>query len=62
MDVITKQYPKDQEKYRVATKLKTIRTVNRKACDNGRKSGGGRIEFTFYGLFENLWEGSPEVI
>ena len=65
-----KQYPEDQEKCpnkeklnkgRVAAKLKTIRTVCRKACDNGRKSGGGRIVFTFYGICGNLWGGSSAV-
>ena len=65
-----KQYPKDQEKYpnkeklnkdRVAAKLKAIRTGYMKECDNGRKSSGGRIVFTFYGLCENLWGGSPAV-
>ena len=63
-----KQYPKHQEKYpseeklnknRVAAKLKTIRRGPRKACNNGRKSSGSRIEFTCYGLCENLWRGSP---
>ena len=63
-----KHYPKHQEKYpneeklnknRVAAKLKTIRRGHRKACNNGRKSSGSRIEFTFYGLWENLWRGSP---
>ena len=57
-------YPEDQEKYpnkekpnkdRFAAKVNTIRSGYRKACDNGRKSGGGRIVLTFYGLFENLW-------
>ena len=38
-----------------------VRTGYRKACDNGRKSGGGRIAFTFYGLCENLWGESPAV-
>ena len=65
-----KQYPEDQEKYsnkeklnkdRVAAKLKTIMTGYRKVCDNRRKSGGCRIVFTFYGLCENLWGGSPAV-
>ena len=64
-------YPEDQEKYpnkekpnkdRFAAKLKTIRSGYRKACDNGRKSGGGRIVLTFYGLCENLWVWSPTVI
>ena len=70
LDIMMRQYPEDQEKYpnkekltkdRVSAKLKTIRTGYRKACDNGRKSGGGRIVFTFYGLCENLWSGSPAV-
>ena len=65
-----KQYPEDQEKYRnkeklnkgrVTAKLKTIRTGYRKACENGRKSGGGRMVLTFYGLCGNLWGGSPAV-
>ena len=50
LDIMLKQFPEDQEKYpskeklnkdRVAAKLKMIRMVYRKACDNGRKSGGG---------------------
>ena len=70
LDIMLKQYPEDQEKYsnkeklnndRVAVNLKTIRTGDRKACDNGRKSGGGRIVFIFYGLCENLLGGSPAV-
>ena len=63
LDIMLKQYPKHQEKYpseeklnknRVAAKLKTTRRGHRKACNNGRKSSGSRIEFTFYGLCENL--------
>ena len=70
LDIMLKQYPEDQEKYlnkeklnndRGAANLKTIRTGYRKACDNGMKSGGGRIVFIFYGLCENLLEGSPAV-
>ena len=58
-----RQCSEDQEKNpnkeklnkdRVVAKLKTIKTGYRKACDNGRKSGGGEIVFTFYGLFKNL--------
>ena len=65
-----KQYPKDQEKYpnkekldkdRVAAKLKTIRVGYRKACDNGMKTGGSRIVFTFCGLRKNYWGGSSAV-
>ena len=63
MDILLKQYPKDKEKHpnkkklnkgRVAAKLNTIGKGYGKACDNGRKSGGGKIVFTFYGLCENL--------
>ena len=70
VDIILKQYPKDQEKYpnkekvnkdRFATKLKSIRTGYRKACDNEKKSGGGRIVFIFYRICESLWGGSPAV-
>ena len=65
-----KQHPEDQDKYpnkekrnkdRVVAKLTTIKTGYRKACDNGRKSGGGRIVFTFYGLCEHFWGRSPAV-
>ena len=48
-------------KGRIAEKLKTTRKGCRKACDSGRKSGGGRIILTFYGLCENLLGGSPAV-
>ena len=63
LDIMFKQYPKDQEKYpnkeklnkdRVAAELKNIRTGNRKTCNNGRESGGDRILLTFYGLCGNL--------
>ena len=52
LDIMLKQYPEDQEKYpnrekrnkdRVAAKLKAIITGYKKACDNGRKSVGGKI-------------------
>ena len=57
------KYPKKEElnKDRVAAKLKTNRTGYRKSCDNGKKSGDGRIVFTFYGLCENHRGGSPAV-
>ena len=64
-DIMLKQCPEDQEKYpnkeklnkdRVAAELKRFRTGYRKAWDNGRKSRGSRVVFTFYGLCENLWE------
>ena len=33
----------------------------RKAVDAGKRSGGGRVVFTFFNLCENLWGGSPAV-
>ena len=70
LDIMLKQYPEDQEKQpnkeklnkdRVEANLKAIRTGYRKAYDNGRKSGGGRIVFTFYELCQSFWGGSPAV-
>ena len=48
-------------KERVSAKLKKMRTDHKKAVDSGRKSGGGRVVFTFYNLCESLWGGSPAV-
>ena len=48
-------------KNRIAAKLKKIRTNFRKAVDTGRKSGGGRIVFSFYDLCEKIWGSSPAV-
>lgn len=48
-------------KERVSAKLKKMRTDYKKAVDSGRKSGGGRVVFTFYNLCESLWGGSPAV-
>ena len=61
--LIIENYPKagDSERYpnyniveavitkeRVSAKLKKIRTQFKIAVDCGKKSGGGRIDFTFY--------------
>ena len=69
-------YPKDgdPEKYlnygiieavitkeRVSAKLKKIRTQFKKGEDHGKKSGGGRIVFTFYTISQNIWGNSPAV-
>ena len=46
---------------RIGGKLKTIRTNFKKAVDTNKRSGGGRVVLTFYGLFEKLWSGSTAV-
>ena len=46
-------------KERVSAKLKSIRTNFKKAVDTGKRSGGGRIIFTFYELCERIWGGCP---
>ena len=60
-DIMLKQYPEDQEKYpnkekrnkdRVAAKLKTIRTGDRKACDNGRKRVVLELRLLFTGFLK----------
>ena len=48
-------------KDRVAAKFKRIRTNFKKAADAGKRSGGGRIIFTFYDLCNDLWGKSPSV-
>ena len=48
-------------KERISAKIKIIRTDFRKAVDNGKKSGSGRIVFTFYSLCQSLWRSSPAV-
>ena len=67
---MSKEYPEDLEKFpnkstitkeRITAKLKSIRNGFKKAAAGGRKSGGGRVVFVFYDLFENLWGGSPAV-
>ena len=46
---------------RILAKIKIIRTDFRKAVDSGKKSGGGRVVFTFYSLCQSLWGSSPAV-
>ena len=53
LDLITKD--------RVSAKMKSIRSNFKKAVDSGKRSGGGRIIFTFYELCEKIWAGSPAV-
>ena len=68
-EIVTKEYPdgehyqnkKSMTKDRVTAKLKSIRTGFKKAADTGRRSGGGRVVFTFYDLCMNLWGGLPSV-
>ena len=48
-------------KERISAKIKIIRTDFRKAVDSGKKSGSGRIVFTFYSLCQSLWRSSPAV-
>lgn len=68
-DIMMKGYPEGEQyqnkrsmtKDRVTAKLKNIRTGFKKAADAGRRSGGGRVVFTFYDLCINLWGGSPSV-
>ena len=74
--LVIENYPKvgDSEKYsnydfveavitkeRVSVKLKKIKTQFKKAVDCGKKSGGGRIGFTFYTICQNIWGNSPAV-
>ena len=49
LDSITKE--------RVSAKLKSIRTNFKKTVDTGKRSGGGKIIFTFYELCERIWGG-----
>ena len=60
-DVTTYQNKDQINKDRVAAKLKMIRAGFRKAVDAGKRSGGGRVVFTFFNLCESLWGGSPAV-
>lgn len=43
----------------LSNKLKAIRLKFRKAVDEGRKSGNGRVVFLYYELCEKIWGGSP---
>ena len=52
-DIITKD--------RVAAKIKNIRTDFKKACDSGKKSGGGRVVFANYSICQGLWGSCPAV-
>ena len=76
-EILVENYPRDEvdkEKYpnaekigevltkdRISAKLKIIRADFRKAIDKGKRSGGGRVVFTFFDLCEQLWGGSPAV-
>ena len=53
LDSITKEW--------ISDKLKSIRTNFKNTVDTGKKSGGGRIIFTFYELCERIWGGCPTV-
>lgn len=53
LDSITKE--------RVSAKIKSIRANFKKAVDTGKRSGGGRIIFTYYDICEKIWGGSPAV-
>ena len=64
--VADEQYPRTNDlnsitKERVSVKIKSIRGNFKKAVDSGKKSGGGRIIFTFYDICERIWGGSPAV-
>ena len=48
-------------KKRISDKLKPIRTNFKNTVDTGKKSGGGRIIFTFYELCERISGGCPTV-
>ena len=43
----------------LSNKLKAIRLKFRKAVNEGRKSGNGRVVFIYYELCEKIWGGSP---
>ena len=45
----------------MSAKLKKIRAQFKKAVGCGKKSGGGRIVFTFYTICQNVWGNSPAV-
>ena len=64
LENMSKEHPEGPEKFpnksiitkeRITAKLKSIRTGFKKAADAGRKSGGGRVVFMSYDLYENLW-------
>ena len=43
------------------TKKKSIRSGIKKAIDCGKKSGGGRVVFTFFDFCNDSWGGCPAV-
>ena len=43
----------------LSNKMKAIRLKFRKAVDEGRKSGNGRVVFIYYELCEKIWGSSP---
>ena len=61
------KYPNGEKIGKVLTKdqisamLKIICTDFRKAIDQGKRGGSGRVVSTFFDLCEQLWEGSPAV-
>lgn len=60
----TEDFPKARclervSKDRIAAKLKSIRKSYKKAVDLGKRSGGGRVVMTFYGLCNDIWAGAP---
>ena len=48
-------------KERILRKIKRIKSSYRKAVDNGRKSGCGKVVATFYDECNEIWSGSPAV-
>ena len=48
-------------KDRTSAKIEIIRAEFRKAVGSGKKSGGGRVVFTFYSLCQSFWGSSPAV-
>ena len=46
---------------RTATKVKAIRKGYKKAIDTGKKSGGGRIVWSFYDICNEIWGGCPAI-
>ena len=48
-------------KERILRKIKRIKNSYRKAVDNGRKSGCGKVVATFYDECSQIWSGSPAV-
>ena len=67
-DILMKEYPDEKEKYpnkekiskkRATAKLKSIRSGFEKAIDCGKKSGWGRVVFTFFDFCNDLCVGCP---